>query len=66
MKTGRPVSIPPGDGVQESGKRLSLSNLGEGLVNCGYIVVEKDSMLDVKGLSFSMPRLLDYLGTYRA
>ena len=36
--------------------------MGEGFINWGYIVVEKHSMLDMKGLSFSMPRLFDYLG----
>jgi len=36
--------------------------LGEGFINQGYIVVEKNSMLDMKGLSFSMTRVFDYLG----
>ena len=39
----------------------SLSNMGEGFINWGYIVVEKNSILDMKGLSYSMPRLFDYL-----
>ena len=40
----------------------SLSNMGEGFINWGYIVGKKNSMLDMKGLSFSMPRVFDYLG----
>ena len=44
----------------------SLSNTGEGFINWGYIVVEKDSILEMKRLSFSMPRLFDYQGAYRA
>jgi hypothetical protein len=39
----------------------SLSNMGEGFINWGYIVGKKNSMLDMKGLTFSMPRLFDYL-----
>ena len=35
--------------------------MGEGFINWGYIVVEKNSILDMKGLTFSMPRLFDYL-----
>ena len=36
--------------------------MGEGFINWGYIVVENHYMLDKKGLSFPMPRLVDYLG----
>ena len=36
--------------------------MGEGFINQGYIVVEKNSILDMKGLSYSMPRLFDYPG----
>ena len=36
--------------------------MGEGFINWGYIVVEKNSMLDMKGLSSSMPRVFDYPG----
>ena len=39
-----------------------ISNVGEGFINQGYIVVEKNSILDMKGLSFSMPSLFEYLG----
>ena len=35
--------------------------MGEGFINWGYIVGKKNSMLDMKGLTFSMPRLFDYL-----
>ena len=39
----------------------SLSNMGEGFINWVYIVGKKNSMLHMKGLTFSMPRLFDYL-----
>ena len=32
----------------------SLSDLGEGFINWGYIVVGRGSKLDIKGLSFSL------------
>jgi len=35
--------------------------LREGFFNWGYIVVEKNPILDMKGLSYSMSRLFDYL-----
>ena len=35
--------------------------MGEGFINWGYIVGKKNSMLHMKGLTFSMPRLFDYL-----
>jgi len=40
----------------------SLDNMGEGFINWGYIVGKKNSMLDMKGLSFPMTRVFDYLG----
>ena len=36
--------------------------MGEGFINWGYIVGKKNSMLDMKGLSFSILRLFDYPG----
>jgi len=36
--------------------------MGEGFINWGYIVGKKNSMLDMKGLSFPMTRVFDYLG----
>ena len=39
----------------------SLSNMGEGLLNWGYIAGKRNSMLHMKGLTFTMPRLFDYL-----
>jgi len=47
-------------------KKPSLSNMGEGFINWGYLIVEKNSILGMMGLSFSMPRLFDYQGAYRA
>ena len=38
-----------------------LSNMGEGFINGGYIVGKMIPRLDMKGLTFSMPRLFDYL-----
>jgi hypothetical protein len=35
--------------------------MGGGFINWGYIVVEKNTILDMKGLSYSMSRLFDYL-----
>ena len=35
--------------------------MGEGFINWGYIVGKKNSMLHMKGLTFSMSRLFDYL-----
>ncbi len=35
--------------------------MGEGFFNWGYIVVEKNPILDIKGLSYSMSHLFDYL-----
>jgi len=35
--------------------------MGEGFINWWYILVEKDSILDMKGLSYSMSSLFDYL-----
>jgi len=35
--------------------------MGEGFINWGYIVEKKNSMLDMKGLSFPMTRVFDYL-----
>ena len=40
----------------------SLINMGGGFINWGYIVGKKNSMLHMKGLSFSMTRVFDYLG----
>jgi hypothetical protein len=35
--------------------------MGEGFINWWYIVVEKNPILDMKGLSYSMSSLFDYL-----
>jgi hypothetical protein len=35
--------------------------MGEGFINWWYILVENDSILDMKGLSYSMSSLFDYL-----
>jgi len=35
--------------------------MGEGFFNWGYIVVDKNLILDMKGLSYSMSYLFDYL-----
>jgi len=35
--------------------------MGEGFINWRNFVEKKNSMLDMKGLTFSMPRLFDYL-----
>ena len=35
--------------------------MGEGFINWRYIVVEKNPILDMKGLSYSMSSLFDYL-----
>ena len=35
--------------------------MGEGFFNRGCIVVEKNPILDMKGLSYSMSHLFDYL-----
>ena len=40
----------------EGSKNPSLSNMGEGFNNWGFILVGKNSILDMKGLSFYMPR----------
>ena len=37
----------------------SLSNMGEGFFNRGCIVVEKNPILDMKGLSYSMSSSFD-------
>jgi hypothetical protein len=36
--------------------------MGEGFINWGYIAGKKNSILEMKGVSFSMPRLFDYSG----
>ena len=51
-----------GFGLSNDGnENPSLSNMGEGFINWGYIVGKRNSMLHMKGLTFTMPRLLDYL-----
>ena len=36
--------------------------MGEGFINWRYIVGKKNSILDMTGVSFPMPRLFDYPG----
>ena len=51
-----------GFGLSNDGnENPSLSNMGEGFINWGYIVGKRNSMLHMKGLTFTMPRLFDYL-----
>ena len=39
----------------------SLSNIGEGFINWWYIIVEKNPILDMKGLLYYMSSLFGYL-----
>jgi hypothetical protein len=52
----------PGEMHSAGSKNPSLSNMGEGFNNWRFILVGKNSILDMKGLSFSIPSLFDYLG----
>ena len=51
---------------QGESQNPSLNNMGEGFINWGYIVGKKNSMLDMKGLTFLCPACLIIYGTYRA